>query len=50
VLYVGAVGSFVGLDQVSLRLPHSLKGVNKEIELYLTAAGYPANTVTIFVK
>ncbi|MGH9801336.1 MAG: hypothetical protein ACRD82_13295, partial [Blastocatellia bacterium] len=49
VLYAGLQGDFVGLDQVNLALPRSLKG-RGEIGVALAVDGRIANTVTISVK
>ncbi len=49
VLFVGAQGDFVGLDQINLQVPRSLIG-RGEVEIRLTADGQQANAVTINVK
>ncbi|MCG3160515.1 MAG: hypothetical protein JMDDDDMK_01584 [Acidobacteria bacterium] len=49
VLFAGAQGGFVGLDQVNLRLPRSLAG-RGEVDVVLTVDGKTANTVKINVK
>ncbi|MGE0131649.1 MAG: Ig-like domain-containing protein [Blastocatellales bacterium] len=49
VLFVGAQGDFVGLDQVNLRLPPVLIG-RGEVEIALTVDGKAANAVRINVK
>jgi uncharacterized protein (TIGR03437 family) len=49
VLYAGAQGDFVGLDQVNARLPRSLIG-RGEVELALTVDSREANRVGISVK
>ncbi|MGE0131653.1 MAG: SBBP repeat-containing protein [Blastocatellales bacterium] len=46
VLFVGAQGGFVGLDQINLRLPRSLAG-RGEVDVVLTADGKPANAVKV---
>jgi uncharacterized protein (TIGR03437 family) len=46
VTYAGAQGSYEGLDQVNVLLPHSLAG-SGSVNVVLTAAGVTANTVTI---
>lgn len=46
VLYAGAQGSFVGLDQVNLRLPRSLAG-SDIADINLAVDGKAANTVQI---
>jgi uncharacterized protein (TIGR03437 family) len=49
VLFVGAQGDFVGLDQINLQIPRSLSG-RGEVEIRLMADGQQANAVTINVK
>jgi len=49
VLFAGAQGDFVGLDQMNVRLPRSLVG-HGEIDLAVTVDGKTANTVRINVK
>jgi uncharacterized protein (TIGR03437 family) len=49
VLFAGAQGGFVGLDQVNLRLPRALAG-RGEVDVVLTVDGKTANTVKISVK
>jgi uncharacterized protein (TIGR03437 family) len=49
VLYAGTQGGFVGLDQINVRLPQSLKG-RGEVDLVLTVDGQPANTVKVNIK
>jgi uncharacterized protein (TIGR03437 family) len=49
VLYAGAQGGFVGLDQLNVRLPRSLRG-RGEIDIVLLADGKAANTVRINIK
>lgn len=49
VLFAGAQGGFVGLDQINLRLPRSLAG-RGEVDLELTADGQAANTVRISLR
>ena len=49
VLYAGAQGNFVGLDQVNLRLPRSLSG-SGEVDLSLTVDGKGSNVVKISIK
>jgi uncharacterized protein (TIGR03437 family) len=49
VLYAGAQGGFVGLDQVNLRLPRSLIG-RSEVDVVLTVEGKAANTVRVHFK
>lgn len=46
VTYAGAQGSYEGLDQVNVLLPHSLAG-SGTVNVVLTAAGVAANTVTV---
>ena len=45
----GAPGSFYGLDQVNVLLPHSLAG-SGTVNVVLTAAGQTANTVTVDIQ
>jgi len=49
VLYAGAQGGFVGLDQVNLRVPRSLIG-RGEVDITLTIDGKVANTVKAGIK
>ncbi len=49
VLYAGAQGGFVGLDQVNLRVPRSLIG-RGEVDITLTVDGKIANTVKASIK
>ncbi|MFN7929481.1 MAG: SBBP repeat-containing protein [Blastocatellia bacterium] len=49
VLYAGAQGAFIGLDQVNLRLPRSLAG-RGEVAIELTIRGTPTNPVKINIK
>lgn len=49
VLYAGAQGELVGLDQLNVRLPRSLVG-GGEVELALTADGKTANIVKVSVR
>jgi uncharacterized protein (TIGR03437 family) len=49
VLYAGAQGGFVGLDQINLRLPRALAG-RGENELALSVDGREANRVKINVR
>jgi uncharacterized protein (TIGR03437 family) len=46
VIYVGAQGSFVGLDQINISLPKSLAG-RGEVELSLSIDGNTANPVKV---
>jgi uncharacterized protein (TIGR03437 family) len=46
VLYAGAQGEYVGLDQVNVRLPRSLIG-RGEVDVVLTVDGQAANTVKV---
>ena len=45
--YVGAQGSFVGLDQVNLTLPQSLRGQGGTAPISLTLDGKTANSLNI---
>lgn len=49
VLYVGAQGGYVGLDQINAQLPRSLIG-RGEVDVALTLDSRSANTVRISVK
>ncbi|MFN0109606.1 MAG: hypothetical protein ACKVZH_12185 [Blastocatellia bacterium] len=49
VLFAGAQGDFVGLDQVNLRLPQSLKG-RGDVAISLSIDGKAANQVSINIK
>ena len=49
VLYVGAQGELVGLDQVNVAVPRTLIG-RGEIDLVLTMDGKAANTVRVAIK
>ena len=49
VLYAGAQGDLVGLDQVNVAVPRSLIG-RGEIDIVLTVDGKTANTVRINIK
>ncbi len=47
--YVGTQGSFVGLDQVNILLPHSLVG-RGEVDVALNLQGQAANPLKISIK
>jgi uncharacterized protein (TIGR03437 family) len=49
VLFAGAQGDFVGLDQVNLRLPHSLAG-RGEVDVVLIVDGKAANPVKVHFR
>src|SRR5438477_270657 len=49
VLFAGAQGGFVGLDQVNVQVPTSLRG-RGSVNIVLTVDGKTANTVTINVQ
>ena len=49
VLYAGAQGSLVGLDQINVLIPRSLIG-RGEIDVALTVNGKPTNTVRVNIK
>jgi uncharacterized protein (TIGR03437 family) len=49
VLYAGAQGDFVGLDQLNARLPRSLAG-RGDVDVSLSIDGKPANVVRITVR
>ena len=46
VLYAGPQGTFVGLDQVNVRVPQALAG-SGEVEISLSVSGKAANPVTV---
>lgn len=48
VLYAGAQGQYEGLDQVNVEVPQQLRG-GGQLEVTLTVAGKPANTVAVFI-
>jgi len=45
-LFVGAQGTFIGLDQLNIRIPRSLIG-RGEVDLAVSVDGRPANTVRV---
>ncbi|MBI1765068.1 MAG: choice-of-anchor L domain-containing protein [Acidobacteria bacterium] len=49
VLYAGKQGGLVGVDQINLRLPHTLAG-RGEVEITVTMAGRPANVVRVLLR
>ena len=49
VLFSGAQGEFVGLDQMNVQLPQSLRG-RGEVPVVFTVDGQQSNTVTINVR
>ncbi|HYE74736.1 MAG TPA: hypothetical protein VEF04_15460, partial [Blastocatellia bacterium] len=49
VLYAGAQGSFVGLDQINVRIPRELAG-RGEVDLVLTVEGKIANVVKVYIR
>ncbi len=49
VLFAGAQGDFVGLDQVNIGLPRSLAG-RGEVDIVLMVDGKAANTVKVSIK
>ncbi len=49
VLFAGAQGDLIGVDQANIRIPRSLAGRNT-IELLLRADGIAANTVNLGIK
>jgi uncharacterized protein (TIGR03437 family) len=49
VLYAGAQGGFVGLDQLNLRLPRSLVG-SGAVDIVLTVNGKTANSVRVNIQ
>jgi len=49
VAFAGAQGTFFGLDQVDVELPHSLAG-SGPVSVVITAGGETANTVTVDIQ
>jgi uncharacterized protein (TIGR03437 family) len=49
VSYLGAQGSYAGLDQVNVLLPHSLAG-SGEVNLVLTVAAKPSNVARVAIE
>jgi uncharacterized protein (TIGR03437 family) len=49
VAFAGAQGTYFGLDQVNVELPHSLAG-SGTVNVVITAAGETANTVTMDIQ
>lgn len=49
VLYTGAQGSFVGLDQINVQVPRELAG-RGEVDLVLTVDGKTANAVKVNIR
>ena len=49
VKYAGTQGSFAGLDQVNVVLPHSLAG-SGNVTVQLTASGLAANSVQLTIQ
>ncbi len=49
VLYAGAHGGFVGLDQVNVRVPRSLAG-RGEVDIVLMVDGRMANVVRVSIR
>ena len=47
--FSGAQGEFVGLDQMNVQLPQSLRG-RGEVPVVFTVDGQQSNTVTINVR
>jgi uncharacterized protein (TIGR03437 family) len=47
--YAGAQGEYPGLDQVNVEVPQQLRG-RGQVDLVMTVASKPANTVAIFVQ
>ena len=50
VLYAGAQGQYVGLDQINLELPAALQGGGRRVEVAITLNGVEANRITILLK
>lgn len=49
VYYAGAQGEYPGLDQVNVEVPQQLRG-RGQVDLVMTVASKPANTLAIFVQ
>lgn len=49
VLYAGAQGSYVGVDQINIAVPRSLTG-RGEVDIQLTVDGQAANAVTVSIR
>ncbi|MEN6604072.1 MAG: hypothetical protein ABFD86_16815 [Bryobacteraceae bacterium] len=49
VYYAGAQGQYVGLDQINVDVPQQLRS-RGQVDLVLTVASKPANTLTVFVQ
>lgn len=50
VLYAGAQGQYVGLDQINVELPAALQSGGRRVEVVITLNGVEANRVTILLK
>lgn len=50
ILYAGAQGQYVGLDQINVELPATLQGGGRRVEVIVTLNDIPANRVTILLK
>ncbi|MBS1812803.1 MAG: M36 family metallopeptidase [Acidobacteria bacterium] len=50
VLFAGAQGQYVGLDQINVAFPASLQAGTRRVELILTLNGVEANRVTILLQ
>ena len=50
VTYAGAQGTYDGLDQSNVLLPHSLAGRGSGVAVTLTADGRTSNTVTVNIQ
>ena len=51
VIYAGAQGSLVGLDQLNIEFPPSLAGRGaRDVEVVITVSGVEANRVTVRIK
>src|SRR5262249_16727482 len=48
--YLGQAPGLFGVDQINLRIPRSLKGVGKDVDVKLTVDGSAANTVKIYIQ
>lgn len=50
VTFAGAQGALIGLEQANVRIPRSLKGVNRDVAVVSSVDGVVANTVKINIK
>ncbi len=50
VLYAGAQGAFIGLDQLNLEMPAGLAGGPRRVEIVITVNGISVNLVTVEIR